>query len=65
MLDLTNRLCWELVNKGGYIAIWKKPLNNICYLSREANTHPPLCDKDDDPDDVRYVVRLLVFQIFL
>ncbi|CAO2825547.1 unnamed protein product [Amaranthus hypochondriacus] len=55
MLDLTNRLCWELVNKGGYIAIWKKPLNNICYLSREANAHPPLCDEDDDPDNVWYV----------
>ncbi|XP_057523727.1 probable methyltransferase PMT11 [Amaranthus tricolor] len=55
MVNLTNRLCWELVNKGGYIAIWQKPSNNSCYLSREAYTSPPICDKDDDPDNVWYV----------
>ncbi|XP_021757266.1 probable methyltransferase PMT11 [Chenopodium quinoa] len=55
MVNLTTRLCWELVKKEGYIAIWKKPLNNSCYLSREAGTLPPLCDKDDDPDNVWYV----------
>ncbi|KAL2940558.1 putative methyltransferase PMT11 [Bienertia sinuspersici] len=55
MVNLTTRLCWELVKKEGYIAIWQKPLNNSCYLSREAGAHPPLCDKDDDPDDVWYV----------
>ncbi|KNA20549.1 hypothetical protein SOVF_050940 [Spinacia oleracea] len=55
MVNLTTRLCWELVKKEGYIAIWQKPLNNSCYLSREAGTLPPLCDKDDDPDNVWYV----------
>ncbi|XP_010691259.2 probable methyltransferase PMT11 [Beta vulgaris subsp. vulgaris] len=55
MVNLTTRLCWELVKKEGYIAIWQKPLNNSCYLSREAGTSPPLCDKDDDPDNVWYV----------
>ena len=60
MVNLTNRLCWELVNKGGYIAIWQKPSNNSCYLSREAYTSPPICDKDDDPDNVWYVMTLLV-----
>lgn len=54
MVNLTTRLCWELVKKEGYIAIWQKPLNNSCYISREAGT-PPLCDKDDDPDNVWYV----------
>ncbi|KAI3519964.1 hypothetical protein L1887_09184 [Cichorium endivia] len=55
MTNLTNRLCWNLVKKEGYIAIWQKPLNNSCYLSRELGTLPPLCDKKDDPDDVWYV----------
>ena len=55
MLNLTTRLCWNLVKKEGYIAIWQKPFNNSCYLSREAGTNPPLCDPDDDPDNVWYV----------
>ncbi|GAV70322.1 Methyltransf_29 domain-containing protein [Cephalotus follicularis] len=55
MLNLTTRLCWELVKKEGYIAIWQKPYNNSCYLSREAGTKPPLCDANDDPDNVWYV----------
>nr|DAD26523.1 TPA_asm: hypothetical protein HUJ06_027991 [Nelumbo nucifera] len=55
MVDLTDRLCWELVKKEGYIAIWKKPLNNSCYVNRDAGTKPPLCDPDDDPDNVWYV----------
>ncbi|KAK9683343.1 hypothetical protein RND81_10G133700 [Saponaria officinalis] len=55
MVNLTTRLCWELVKKEGYIAIWQKPLNNSCYLSREAGTHPPICDANDEPDNVWYV----------
>ncbi|XP_059666309.1 probable methyltransferase PMT11 isoform X2 [Cornus florida] len=55
MVNLTTRLCWELVKKEGYIAIWQKPFNNSCYLGREAGTQPPLCDPDDDPDKVWYV----------
>ncbi|XP_074308221.1 putative methyltransferase PMT11 [Silene latifolia] len=55
MVNLTTRLCWELVKKEGYIAIWQKPLNNSCYLSREAGTHPPICDANDDADNVWYV----------
>ncbi|PWA70900.1 S-adenosyl-L-methionine-dependent methyltransferase [Artemisia annua] len=55
MINLTNRLCWNLVKKEGYIAIWQKPLDNNCYLSRDAQTQPPLCDKEDNPDDVWYV----------
>lgn len=55
MVDLTTRLCWELVKKEGYIAIWKKPLSNNCYLGRGEGTQPPLCDSDDDPDNVWYV----------
>lgn len=55
MVNLTGRLCWTLVKKEGYIAIWQKPLNNTCYLSREEGTQPQLCDPDDDPDDVWYV----------
>ncbi|KAL9272341.1 putative methyltransferase PMT11 [Drosera capensis] len=54
MVNLTSRLCWELVSKKGYIAIWQKPLNNGCYLNRGAGIQPPLCDRDDDPDQVWY-----------
>lgn len=52
MVNLTTRLCWKLVKKEGYIAIWQKPLNNSCYLSREEGSQPPLCDPQDDPDNV-------------
>ncbi|KAK1355289.1 Methyltransferase [Heracleum sosnowskyi] len=55
MINLTTRLCWNLVKKKGYIAIWQKPVNNNCYLSREHGTQPPLCEPDDDPDNVWYV----------
>ena len=55
MVNLTSRLCWNLVKKEGYIAIWQKPLNNSCYLNRESGTRPPLCDADDDPDNVWYI----------
>ncbi|KAL9163931.1 hypothetical protein ABFS82_06G073400 [Erythranthe guttata] len=55
MVNLTNRLCWTLVKKEGYIAIWQKPLNNSCYLKREEGVKPPLCEPDDDPDRVWYV----------
>ncbi|CAA0375753.1 S-adenosyl-L-methionine-dependent methyltransferase [Arabidopsis thaliana x Arabidopsis arenosa] len=54
MLNLTTSLCWKLVKKEGYVAIWQKPFNNDCYLSREAGTKPPLCDESDDPDNVWY-----------
>lgn len=55
MENLTSRMCWELVKKEGYIAIWRKPLNNSCYLNREAGASPPICDPSDDPDSVWYV----------
>ena len=54
MEDLTTRLCWELVKKEGYVAIWRKPLNNSCYMSRDPGVEPPLCDTDDNPDAVWY-----------
>ncbi|KAF2291309.1 hypothetical protein GH714_022443 [Hevea brasiliensis] len=55
MQDLTSRICWELVKKEGSIAIWQKPLNNSCYLNRDAGAQPPLCDSNDDPDNVWYI----------
>ncbi|KAM0008957.1 putative S-adenosyl-L-methionine-dependent methyltransferase [Helianthus debilis subsp. tardiflorus] len=55
MMNLTNRLCWNLVKKEGYIAIWQKPLDNDCYLTRDSGTQPPLCDNQDNPDNVWYV----------
>lgn len=55
MENLTARMCWRLVKKDGYIAIWQKPLNNSCYINRAVGVEPPLCDIRDDPDDVWYV----------
>nr|XP_043619512.1 probable methyltransferase PMT11 isoform X2 [Erigeron canadensis] len=55
MMNLTNCLCWNLVKKEGYIAILQKPLDNSCYLNRDSETQPPLCRKEDNPDDVWYV----------
>ncbi|KAK2430838.1 S-adenosyl-L-methionine-dependent methyltransferase superfamily protein [Trifolium repens] len=55
MLNLTTRLCWKFWKRDGYVAIWQKPSNNSCYLNREANTKPPLCDPSDDPDNIWYV----------
>ncbi|XP_050213144.1 probable methyltransferase PMT10 [Mercurialis annua] len=55
MQKLTSSMCWKFVKKEGYIAIWQKPLNNSCYLNREARSTPPLCEANDDPDNVWYV----------
>ncbi|KMZ74983.1 S-adenosyl-L-methionine-dependent methyltransferases superfamilyprotein [Zostera marina] len=55
MENLTSRICWELVKKEGYIAIWRKPLNNSCYVNRDAGVKPPLCDLVDNPDSVWYI----------
>ncbi|XP_024535161.1 probable methyltransferase PMT11 [Selaginella moellendorffii] len=55
MADLAKNLCWKLVAKKGYIAIWQKPVDNSCYLKRAPGTLPPLCDSSDDPDSVWYV----------
>ncbi|XP_057795646.1 probable methyltransferase PMT10 [Salvia miltiorrhiza] len=55
MEDLTSNICWELVNKEEYIAIWQKPLNNSCYLSRDPNVQPSLCNTDDNPEDIWHV----------
>ncbi|XP_020590187.1 probable methyltransferase PMT11 isoform X1 [Phalaenopsis equestris] len=55
MEDLTARICWVLVKKEGYIALWRKPLNNTCYINRDAAVRPPLCNPDDNPDSVWYV----------
>ncbi|KHG25789.1 hypothetical protein F383_32660 [Gossypium arboreum] len=55
MEDLTARICWELVKKEGYIAIWRKPLNNSCYLNRDTGVLPPLCNSNDNSDNVWYV----------
>lgn len=55
MEDLTSSMCWELVEKEGYIAIWQKPLNNSCYLSRDSGVQPSLCEADNNPDNIWYV----------
>ncbi|CAN1268549.1 Probable methyltransferase PMT10, partial [Linum perenne] len=54
MEDLTRSICWQLVKKEGDVAIWRKPLNNSCYLGREIGAQPPLCSSQEDPDHVWY-----------
>ncbi|CAI0393304.1 unnamed protein product [Linum tenue] len=55
MEGLAASICWQLVKKEGNIAIWRKPLNSSCYLGREIGAQPPLCNSDEDPDNVWYV----------
>ncbi|XP_047323200.1 probable methyltransferase PMT11 isoform X2 [Impatiens glandulifera] len=55
MMNLTSKMCWELVKKEGYIAVWQKPRNNSCYISRDIAVKPVLCDDDDSPDNDWYV----------
>lgn len=54
MENLTESMCWKLLKKEGYIAIWQKPLNNSCYANRKPVPKPPLCEISDDPDNVWY-----------
>ncbi|XWS21692.1 hypothetical protein CRYUN_Cryun30bG0076100 [Craigia yunnanensis] len=64
MEDLTARICWELIKKEGYIAIWQKPLNNSCSLNRDIGAVPPLCDPNDNSDNVWYVdLRACITQL--
>ena len=62
-MNLTDRICWELVKEEGYIAIWRKPLSNSCYIKRHAGVKPPLCDKDDDPHSVWYDGIIIILQL--
>ncbi|GJV06270.1 probable methyltransferase PMT10 [Tanacetum coccineum] len=56
MKDLTVRMCWELKAKEGFIAIWRKPVNNTCYITRGLDIHSPMCDANNDPDNVWYLI---------
>ncbi|KAI3984065.1 hypothetical protein MKX01_035192 [Papaver californicum] len=55
MTELTKNMCWELVtikeDKVDLVgaAIYRKPLTNECYESRQEND-PPLCKESDDPN---------------
>lgn len=60
MQDLTARMCWELIKMEGYLVIWQKPLNNTCYDNRGSGAQPPLCDAEDDSDNVWYLQNLLI-----
>lgn len=64
MEDLTTRICWELVKKEGNISIWRKPLNNSCYVNRGTGAQPTICDSNDDPDNVWYAL-LHTFKLWL
>lgn len=55
MVDLATRICWKLVAKEGYLAIWQKPFDNTCYENRTNRSEPPLCGAGYDPDAVWYV----------
>ncbi|XP_028060465.1 probable methyltransferase PMT10 [Camellia sinensis] len=55
MENLSWRICWELIKRERYITIWRKPLNNNCYVNRHPQLQPPICEANDDPDNVWYV----------
>jgi Putative S-adenosyl-L-methionine-dependent methyltransferase len=64
MENLTTQMCWLLVKKEGYLAIWQKPLNNSCYTTRNSSlAQPPLCDVNDNPDDVWYHAISFVYSL--
>ncbi|PPD96538.1 hypothetical protein GOBAR_DD06423 [Gossypium barbadense] len=64
MEDLTARIYWELVKKEGYIAIWRKPLNNNCYLNHDTRVLPLLCNSNDNSDNVWYIdLRACITQL--
>lgn len=50
MSDLLKRMCWKVAAKKEQSVVWAKPLTNSCYLKRDPQTQPPLCNSDDDPD---------------
>ncbi|XP_028090506.1 probable methyltransferase PMT10 [Camellia sinensis] len=54
-----ENLSWRTFNlaikREGYIAIWRKPLGNNCYVNRHPQLQPPICEANDDPDNVWYV----------
>ncbi|XP_020081935.1 probable methyltransferase PMT9 isoform X2 [Ananas comosus] len=52
MSDLVRRMCWRIASKKNQTVIWVKPLTNGCYLRRDIGVLPPMCDPDDDPDEV-------------
>ena len=58
MFNLTTRLCWKFLKRDGCVAfaIWQKPFDNSCYLNREEETKPPLCDPSEDPGNIWYSV---------
>ncbi|XP_020524861.1 probable methyltransferase PMT11 isoform X3 [Amborella trichopoda] len=53
--NLSKQLCWTLINKMENVALWKKPSDNKCYLTRGTGAQPPLCDAMENQDDVWYV----------
>ncbi|GMP46754.1 hypothetical protein CsSME_00014798 [Camellia sinensis var. sinensis] len=57
MENLSWRICWELIKREGYIAIWRKPLGNNCYVNRHPQLQPPICEANDDPDNA-YITPL-------
>ncbi|KAJ7954701.1 S-adenosyl-L-methionine-dependent methyltransferases superfamily protein [Quillaja saponaria] len=52
MSDLVGRMCWKIAAKKNQTVIWQKPLTNDCYMEREPDTRPPLCQSGEDPDAV-------------
>ncbi|KAM0838990.1 hypothetical protein ACQ4PT_060595 [Festuca glaucescens] len=56
MVKLTKAMCWEIVAKtkdtidAVGLVIFRKPVNNRCYDSRQQDEQPPLCEPSDDPN---------------
>lgn len=53
--NLLTNMCYKLYNKKDDIAVWQKPMDNMCYESRGETTYPPKCDGSLEPDAAWYV----------
>eukprot|EP00252_Welwitschia_mirabilis_P027680 TRINITY_DN9567_c0_g1_i1.p1 TRINITY_DN9567_c0_g1~~TRINITY_DN9567_c0_g1_i1.p1 ORF type:complete len:367 (+),score=29.14 TRINITY_DN9567_c0_g1_i1:157-1101(+) len=51
---LTN-MCYKLYAKKGNIAVWQKPIDNTCYVTRAKTAYPTVCDDSIEADAAWYV----------
>jgi len=53
--NLLTNMCYKLYKKKDNIAVWQKPMDNMCYDSRGETAYPPKCDGSLEPDAAWYV----------
>eukprot|EP00897_Mesotaenium_endlicherianum_P003692 jgi/Mesen1/3350/ME000191S02483 len=53
--QLARRMCWIPVAEDGSVAIWRKPRDHRCQLSRKRAKKPSICKEQDNPEAGWYV----------